>query len=142
MKLNKAGIEYISEMFDEFETHVNRVAQAIQGKEISIDIDDSDLLGYPVGLYWETYWHGEVDETGFIRVDREDFLSVDYEATRIKHAKLREEKKQREKEVAESKKAKEEAEQKIKQQEFKKKNIEDEKVMLKFLMKRYPELIK
>lgn len=140
MKLNKAGIEYISEMYDEFEEHVREVATAVRGTKTCVDMDRSRFLYKKIT--WVTYWRDEVDCIGTLEVSDEDFASMDYEATRVKHEKLREEKKQREKKVEETKKAKEEVEWKIKQQEFKRQNIEDEKVMLGYLMKKYPELTK
>jgi len=131
MKLNRAGIVYITKMLEEFEAHANSVMRAvIDNDRPYLVLDECGFSPKAVTLGYETFWVDEC-EKGYVNISMEDLLSTDYAATRAKYAAERQAKideKKAQKEAAEA------AEKNLK--------VLAEHRLLKTLMLKHPEIAK
>lgn len=134
MKLNRAGIKYITYLMDEYSSHIVEIAQVTSGRtDIRPNIDEVSIYGDEVRIPCDVVWRGRVDDYITLEVTTEDFLSMDYSTIKEKYLKIREEKAR--KDVEEGIKRKKQAAEKEKTAK-----IGREKSQLKILLKKYPDI--
>ena len=141
MKLNKAGVKYILEGLEAFEEHTDFVLQAvINDDKVYSEFERCRFSYDPITIVYSKYAGcGEYDYFDQC-VSVEDFLSFDYEATMVKHVRLRAKNKAEEEEKV-KKEALAEAAANERRKEIEASNRASiEKETLLRLMAKYPEI--
>jgi len=139
-KLNKAGIKYIAEVFEDFENHADSVVcAALDNNRVYMDLDSLLFGDETVVLGYEESFYGDSNRDS-IAVSMEDFLSIDYEATRRKYIALRQAEEKRKEAETRAMNVRAMADKMKKEMEDAAIKEKEERDMLAFLMSKYPNI--